>query len=70
MLHGADGAHSSDGLEGATLVEDRLAGALVEACEREMSTAMSRGWGDMDGSIYLTVQEERAGVKLRPFDTL
>jgi 3-hydroxyisobutyrate dehydrogenase len=39
--------------------------ALVEACEREMSTAMSRGWGDMDGSIYLTVQEERAGVQVR-----
>ena len=44
--------------------------ALVEACEREMSAAMSRGWGDMDGSIYLTVQEERAGVQIRPSGTL
>ena len=26
---------------------------------------MSQGWGDMDGSIAMTLQERRAGVQVR-----
>jgi len=36
--------------------------ALAKA---EMDEAMARGWGDRDASIYLTLQEERAGVEVR-----
>ena len=38
---------------------------LSEACELEMSEAMARGWGDRDSSVFLTLQEERAGVEVR-----
>jgi hypothetical protein len=30
-----------------------------------MAEAVARGWGDRDDTIYLTLQEERAGVKVR-----
>ena len=36
--------------------------ALAKA---EMDAAMARGWGERDASIYLTLQEERAGVAVR-----
>jgi 3-hydroxyisobutyrate dehydrogenase len=36
--------------------------ALAKA---EMDAAMARGWADRDASIYLTLQEERAGIKVR-----
>jgi 3-hydroxyisobutyrate dehydrogenase-like beta-hydroxyacid dehydrogenase len=45
----------------ATDVPLRL-GAL---CEQEMVAAMARGWADRDSSIFLTLQEERAGVQVR-----
>jgi len=45
----------------ATQVPMRL-GAL---CEQEMIEAMARGWADLDSSIVLTLQEERAGVQVR-----
>jgi len=45
----------------ATDVPLRL-GAL---CEQEMSEAMARGWANRDASIFLTLQEERAGVHVR-----
>ena len=38
---------------------------LAELCETEMAEAMGRGWGDKDNTIFLTLQEERAGVKVR-----
>jgi 3-hydroxyisobutyrate dehydrogenase-like beta-hydroxyacid dehydrogenase len=38
---------------------------VTEICEREMAEAMSRGWAAKDHSIYLTIQEERAGVQIR-----
>ena len=38
---------------------------LVQACKDEMGEAMSRGLGDRDSSISLTLQEERAGVEIR-----
>ena len=38
---------------------------LSALCEREMIEAMARGWADRDASIFLTLQEERALVKVR-----
>ena len=38
---------------------------LTEVCQAEMEEAMSRGWGDMDSSAFLRLQEERSGVQLR-----
>ena len=38
---------------------------LARTCAQRMSEAMSRGWGGMDSSIFLTLQEDRAGVKIR-----
>jgi len=38
---------------------------LGALCEQEMSEAMARGWADRDASIFLTLQEERAGVHVR-----
>ncbi|MBV8776272.1 MAG: NAD(P)-dependent oxidoreductase [Alphaproteobacteria bacterium] len=32
---------------------------------QEMAEAMARGWGERDASIFLTLQEERAGVTVR-----
>jgi 3-hydroxyisobutyrate dehydrogenase len=45
----------------AVAVPMRL-GAL---CEQELDDAMARGWADRDSSIFLTLQEERAGVQVR-----
>ena len=39
---------------------------LNALCEKEMSEAMARGWADRDASIFLTLQEERAKVQVRP----
>jgi 3-hydroxyisobutyrate dehydrogenase len=39
--------------------------ALAERCEQEMRDAVARGWGDCDENIFLTLQEERAGVQVR-----
>ena len=38
---------------------------LAQACHEEMTEAMDRGLGDLDSSVYLTLQEERAQVKVR-----
>lgn len=38
---------------------------LAERCASDMAEAVARGWGDRDDNIYLTLQEERAGVKVR-----
>jgi 3-hydroxyisobutyrate dehydrogenase len=38
---------------------------LGALCEREMAEAMARGWADRDASIFLTLQEERAKVRVR-----
>ena len=38
---------------------------LAELSASDMSEAMSRGWGHMDSTIFLTLQEERAGVEVR-----
>ena len=38
---------------------------LAEASAEQMSEAMTRGLGDRDSSVFLTLQEERAGAKIR-----
>ena len=38
---------------------------LAEICEKEMSQAISRGLDMKDSSIFLTMQEEKAGVEIR-----
>jgi len=38
---------------------------LAAICEQEMGEAVARGWLDRDASIFLTLQEERAGVQVR-----
>lgn len=38
---------------------------LGALCEQEMVDAMARGWADRDSSIFLTLQEERAQVRVR-----
>jgi 3-hydroxyisobutyrate dehydrogenase len=38
---------------------------LAEICAREMADAVARGWADRDASIFLTLQEERAGTVVR-----
>ena len=38
---------------------------LAEICEREMADAIARGWAERDASIFLTLQEERAGTVVR-----
>jgi 3-hydroxyisobutyrate dehydrogenase len=38
---------------------------VADLCERDMAEAMERGWGEKDNTIFLTLQEERAGVEVR-----
>ena len=38
---------------------------LAALCEQEMIEALGRGWAKRDASIFLTLQEERAGVEVR-----
>jgi 3-hydroxyisobutyrate dehydrogenase len=38
---------------------------LAAICEAEMTEAVARGWADRDASIFLTLQEERAGAEVR-----
>ncbi len=38
---------------------------MAELCEAEMTAALRRGWEEMDNTIFLTLQEERAGVQVR-----
>jgi len=38
---------------------------LAALCEEELIEAIGRGWADRDASIALTLQEERAGVRVR-----
>ena len=39
--------------------------SIPEICEKEMSQAISRGLDSKDSSIFLTMQEEKAGVEIR-----
>ena len=39
--------------------------SLAQLAENEYQEAVSRGWGQRDSSIVLTLQDERAGVEVR-----
>jgi len=39
---------------------------LAEVCRQIYAEAMERGWEEQDSSIALTLQEEKAGVQMRP----
>lgn len=39
--------------------------AVVSLCERDMAEAMDKGLSDLDSSVFLTLQEDRAGVQVR-----
>jgi len=39
--------------------------SIAKICEREMSEAISKGLGEKDSSIFLTIQEEKSGVSVR-----
>lgn len=38
---------------------------LASACQEDMEEAVRRGWGKQDNAVFLTLQEDRAGVKVR-----
>ena len=38
---------------------------LTAVCQAEMEEAVTRGWGGLDSSAFLRLQEERSGVQLR-----
>lgn len=57
---------------GLALEVGRVAGVpmpLAALCEQAMVEGLARGWGDRDASIVLTLQEERAGVQVRPAES-
>jgi 3-hydroxyisobutyrate dehydrogenase len=58
-------AHKDLGLALQLARETNTRMRLAEICEQEMADAMARGWADRDASIFLTLQEERAGVQVR-----
>ena len=60
-------AHNALAMSVDLLVTDRhgVPTQLIDMCERELSEALGRGWGERDRTIASTLQEERAGVKLR-----
>ena len=45
--------------------QHRVPTRLLDLCETELLEAMKRGWGDQDRIKASTLQEERAGVRLR-----
>jgi len=58
-------AHKDFQLAGDLAAEHGVPTRLLDLCQRELQEAMNRGWGDQDRIKASTLQEERAGVKLR-----
>ena len=58
-------AHKDFRLAADLAAEHGVPTRLLDLCERELSEAMDRGWGGEDRIKASTLQEERAGVKLR-----
>jgi 3-hydroxyisobutyrate dehydrogenase len=52
-------------LAGDLAAQHRVPTRLLDLCEAELLEAMNRGWGDQDRLRASTLQEERAGVRLR-----
>jgi 3-hydroxyisobutyrate dehydrogenase len=38
---------------------------MAQMCEAAMADAIRRGWGEHDNTVFLTLQEERAGAQVR-----
>ena len=38
---------------------------MAEVCQQDMIEAVERGWQDRDNTVFLTIQEERAGSEVR-----
>jgi 3-hydroxyisobutyrate dehydrogenase len=58
-------AHKDFGLAADLARAHDVPTRLLDLCRLELQEAMSRGWGDADRLKASTLQEERAGVKLR-----
>ena len=58
-------AHKDYGLASDLAARHQVPTQLIDLCQRDIAEAVSRGWGDMDRTVASTLQEERAGVKLR-----
>jgi 3-hydroxyisobutyrate dehydrogenase len=58
-------AHKDFGLAGDLARVHDVPTRLLDLCQMELQEAMNRGWGAADRLKASTLQEERAGVKLR-----
>jgi 3-hydroxyisobutyrate dehydrogenase len=58
-------AHKDFKLAGDLAAQHGVPTRLLDLCQKELQEAMNRGWGDQDRIRASTLQEERAGVKLR-----
>jgi 3-hydroxyisobutyrate dehydrogenase len=58
-------AHKDFRLAGELAARHRVPTRLLDLCQIELLEAMNRGWGAEDRLKASTLQEERAGVKLR-----
>jgi 3-hydroxyisobutyrate dehydrogenase len=58
-------AHKDFRLAGDLAAQHGVPTRLLDLCESELLEAMNRGWGTEDRTKASTLQEERAGVKLR-----
>src|SRR5512139_799272 len=73
-LHGADGTHAPVGLVGAALVQDRLARALVGACQEtadhDARRAGSQGFRDVARELDAAVGDHRDARLVRHADAV
>lgn len=58
-------AHKDFRLAGDLAAQHGVPTRLLDLCQRELQEAVNRGWGDQDRTKASTLQEERAGVRLR-----
>ena len=58
-------AHKDFRLAGDLATQHGVPTRLLDLCQTELLEAMNRGWGAEDRTKASTLQEERAGVKLR-----
>lgn len=53
------------GLASELTVQHEVPTQLIDLCQRELSEALRRGWGEQDRTIASTLQEERSNAELR-----
>ena len=58
-------AHKDFRLAGDLAAQHGVPTRLLDLCQMELQEAMNRGWGDQDRIKASTLQDERAGLKLR-----